>query len=251
MSKFIDKLERASTGGQPMGFRAAKAAAQKPRMLLVAAIAQVDIERLADFIAGADAGLLSVAKLSSGAKNLKRISQAVSDIPWGGWLKEVGREGIGKLAEAGADFVVFPVGNSLFEDKKLGKILEVEPSLEPALLKTIDDLPVDAVLIASEEDKKFLTWQHLMLFQRCASLLAKPLLVSVSPEVSAGELGALWEAGVSGVVVKAEPEGRITEIRRMLDKLPSPPPGKRRKAEPLLPRIGGETGIVSEEEEEE
>jgi hypothetical protein len=251
MSKFIDKLERVSAGGQPMGFRAGVAAAPKPRMLLVAVVAQVDIERLAAFIAGADAGLLSMAKLSSGAKSLKQISQAVSDIPWGGWLKEVGKEGIGKLAEAGADFVVFPAGNSLFEDKKLGKILEVEPSLEPGLLKTIDDLPVDAVLIASEEDKNFLTWQHLMLFQRCADLLAKPLLVSVPPEVSAGELGALWEAGVRGVVVKAEAEGKIGEIRRMLDKLPLPSPGKRKKDEPLLPRIGGEAGIVSEEEEEE
>jgi hypothetical protein len=250
MSKFIDKLERASTGGQPMGFRAAKAA-PKPRMLLVAAVAQVDIEGLADSVGGADAGLLSMAKLSSGAKSLKQISQAVSDIPWGGWLKGVGRGGVEKLAEAGADFVVFPAGNSLFEDKKLGKILEVEPSLEPGLLKTIDDLPVDAVLIASEEDKKFLTWQHLMLFQRCASLLAKPLLVSVPPEVSSSELGALWEAGVRVVVKAGELEGKIGKIRQMLDKLPAPSPGKRKKAEPLLPRIGGETGIVSEEEEEE
>ena len=52
------------------------------------------------------------------------------------------------------------------------------------------------------------------------------------------------------MVVKAEPEGKIGEIRQMLDRLPLPSPGKRRKAEPLLPRIGGETGIVSEEEEE-
>jgi len=255
MSKFIDKLKRVLHGGQPIGFRAA--AAPKPRMLLVAAIAQVDAERLADFVAGADAGLLSIAKLSSGTKALQQISQAVPDIPWGGWLKEVGREGMGQIVEAGGDFVVFPADKTslaMLEEEKLGKILEVESWLEPGLLKAIDDLPVDAVLIASEEDRQFLTWHHLMLFQRCANLLSKPLLVSVPPDVNAGELEALWKAGVGGVVVKTgagQPEGRIGEIRQMLDKLPLPSPGKRKKAEPLLPRIGGETGTVSEEEEEE
>jgi len=37
----------------------------------------------------------------------------------------------------------------------------------------------------------------------------------------------------------------------MLDKLPSPSVGKKTKAGPLLPRIGGGMGTVSEEEEEE
>ena len=235
-----------------MGFRAA-AAAPKPKMLLVASLAQADVDHLADYVAGADAGLLSIAKPSSGAKALKQVCQAVSDIPWGGWLKEVGKEGIGKLAEAGADFVVFPAaGTSLFEDEKLGKILEIEPSLDEGLLKAIDGLPLDAVLIAGKEDY-FLTWYHLMLFRRCAELLAKPLLVSVPPDVDARELQALWGAGVRGVVVEAgvdQPKGRLAELRQVIDKLPLASPLKRKKAEPLVPCMGGETGTVSEEEEE-
>ena len=253
MSKFIDKLERVSTGGQTMGFRAA--AAPKPRMLLVASRAQADVERLADYVAGADAGLLAIAKPSSGATILEKACQAVSDIPWGGWLKEVGEEGIGKLVEAGADFVVFPAaGTSLFEDEKLGKILEVEPSLDEGLLRAIDGLPLDAVLIAGEVGKDyFITWHHLMLFRRCAELLTQPLLVSVPPDVAARELQALWGAGVRGVVIEAggdQPKGRLAELRQVIDKLPLLSPLKRKKAEPLVPRIGGETGTVSEPEED-
>jgi hypothetical protein len=258
MSKFIDKLKRISQAElQPMGFRTVAPVPQKSRMLLVATLAQVDIDRLTDFVAGADAGLLSIAKLSSGAKTLKQIRQAMSDIPWGGWLKEVGREGIGQMVAAGCDFVVFPAANTslaLLQNEKLGKVLEVEPGLDPGLLKAIDDLPVDAVLLAAEEGDYFLTWHHLMLFQRCADLLTKPLLVSVPPEVVASELQALWEVGVGGVVVKAgvgQPEGRVAELRQMLDKLTLPPSGKRKKVEPLLPYSGGEPRIVSEEEEEE
>ncbi len=248
MSKLVDKLKQVSQGGQPMGFRAAVAAPPKTRMLLVAAVAQADAEHLAGIVAGADAGLLSMTKLSSGAKALQQASKAMPDIPWGGWLKEVGKEGIGKVA---ADFIVFTAERTLLamlDDKEPGKILEVEPSLEPSLLKAVDDLPVDGVFVTAG-DEPLLTWRDLILFQRCANILNKPLLVSVPPQVTAAELAALGEAGVRGVVVKAGTEGRMAEIRQMLDKLPSPSAGK--KVEPLLPRIGGETGVVSEEEEEE
>jgi hypothetical protein len=245
MSKFIDKLSLISQGGlKPMGFRAA-GVPPKPRLLLVAHMAGTGAKAT-----GADALLLSVPK--TGAKSPK--AKAAKDIPWGGWLSEVGKEGIRKVAEAGGDFVVFPAASAslaVLQEEKLGKILEVEPSLDPGLLKAIDDLPVDAVLITAEGGKDYLlTWRHLMLFQRAANILTKPLLAAVSPDVAASELQALWETGVSGVVVKAGTEGKLAKLRQVIDKLVLPSPGKRRKTEPLVPHIGGEMLVASEEEEE-
>jgi len=258
MSKLIDKLSWVSQVGlQPMGFRAAQSVSQKPRMTLIATLAQVDVDRLADWVAGADAGLLQIPKLSSGVKTLGEVCQAMPDIPWGGWLRDMDREGIGQVVEAGCDFVVFPAANTplaILQDDKVGKILEVEALLNEGLLKAVDDLAVDAVLIAGEHRKDyFLTWHHLMLFRRCVNLLTKPLLVSVPSNVAANELQALWEAGVGGVVVEAgvgQPVGRLTELHQMIDKLTFSSPGKQRKIEPLLPYIHGEADIVSEEEEE-
>lgn len=242
MSKFIDKLNSVSQGGlQPLGFRAA-GAKPKPRMLLVAHLAQ-DTAKPA--VAGADAVLLSIPK--AGAKFLKTLAKALPDIPWGGWLKEVSRQGIKQLGEAGADFIVFPQASAslaVLEEEKLGKIVEVEAALDAGLLKAVDDLPIDAVIIA--DDKTSLSWQDLMLFRRCANILTKPLLVVVSPDIAASELQALCEAGVGGVVAGA---GKLAGLRQAIDKLPSPKAGKRRRAEPLVPRIGG--GVVSEEEEDE
>ncbi|GAH64127.1 unnamed protein product, partial [marine sediment metagenome] len=189
---------------------------------------------------------------------LKQICKAMSDIPWGGWLRDIGREGIRQMVEAGCDFVVFPAANTslaILQNDEVGKILEVEALLNEGLLKAVDDLPIDAVLVAGEQEKDyFLTWHHLMLFRRCADLLTKPLLVSVPSDIAASELQALWEAGVGGVVVKAgveQPMGRLAELRQMIDKLTFPSPGKRRKVEPLLPYIRGEAESLSEEEEEE
>jgi hypothetical protein len=233
MSKFIDKLNSIASGGlAPLGFRAA-GAKPKPRMALVAHAAAAKA-------GGADAVLVSVPKAT---KSLKRPK---SDIPWGGWLKEVSREGVKRLGEGGADFVVFPAASvsSAILEEELGKVVEVEATLDAGLLKAVDDLPVDAVLIAGE--KPSLTWHDLMLFRRGANILTKPLMVVVSPDITASELQALCEAGVAGVVAG----GKIEKLRPMIDKLTAPKAGKRR-AEPLLPRISGGAGAVSEEEEEE
>ena len=255
MSKFINELKRVSQVGlQPMGFKAAQAVPSKPRILLVATMAEVNIEHLADYATGADAGLLQIPKIGSAAKTIKKICQA-SNMPWGGWLKGISGGGAKSVVEAGCDFVVFPSDMTLAILKNdVGKILEVGPSLDEGLLKAVNDLPVDAVLIGAEPEPGYrLTWRHLMLFRRCADLLAKPLLASVPLEVTADELQALWEAGVVGVVVapSEQPQGRIAELRQIIDKLTFPSPGKRKKVAPLLPYIGGERETAAEEEEEE
>lgn len=250
MSKFINELKLVSQlGPPPMGFRAAPLPT-KPRMLLVATVAEANIEALADYVSGADAGLVPILKSSSAAKTMHKVSQAVPGIPWGGWLKDISGEGA--LAEAGCDFIVFPAETPLatLQDSEVGKILEVGASLNEGLIKTIDELPVDGVLISREPEKeKVLTWQHLMFFRRCAELVTKPLLASVPPSVSSSELQALWAAGVVGVVVETPPQGRIAELRQIIDRLVFPLPS-RRKAEPLIPHIAAETGTVPEEEEE-
>jgi len=258
MSKFIDKLNQVSRAvPQPVGFRTMQPVSPKPKILLVASLAQANVEDLADYVAGADAGLLHISELGSGAKTLQKISRVVPDIPWGGWLKG-GRGEIKRMVKIGSDFVVFPAANTslaLFQDDEVGKILEVESSLSEGLLRAADKLSVNAVLIASEQGEGyFLTWRHLMLFKHFAILLTKPLLASVPANVTANELQAIWGAGVNGVVVEVDvgqPAGRLQELRRIIDKLVFPSPRKPGKAEALLPYIERETSVETGEEVEE
>lgn len=221
-----------------MGFRAG-GAKPRPRMLLVAHIVGVGAKAS---IAGADAALLSIPKTGLP----KTLAKAFSDIPWGGWLEEVTGPAVKQLVKGGADFIVFPaasVSKAVLEED-LGKIVEVEAALDAGLLRAMDDLPINGVLIAGE--KPSLTWQDLMLFRRGVNILSKPLLVAVSPEISSSELQALCEAGVAGVVVGE----RWAELRQMIDKMPSPKAGRRR-AVALVPRIVDDVKAVAEEEEEE
>ena len=259
MSRFIDKLNQVMQAvPQPVGFRTTQSVSPKPKMLLVAGLVQANVDDLADYVAGADAGLLLMSELDSGVKSLQKISQVVSGIPWGVWLRDIDRGGIKQIVKVGCDFVVFPAANTslaMLQGDEGGKILQVEASVGEGLLRTVDDLPVDAVLIDGEqEEQHFLTWHDLMIFRHFTALLTKPLLVCIPSNVTANELKALGEAGVSGVIVEVgvgQPAERINELRQTIDKLTFPLQRRRRKAGVLLPYISGEAGVVTEEEEEE
>ncbi len=259
MSTLMDKLKRESQAvSSPMGFRATPAAVSKPKMLLIASLAQADLDSVADHMAGADAGLLDVSKSGSGAEVIREVLTAAPDIPWGGRLKDGDEEEITQIVNAGCDFVVFPASSTawaILQREKVGKILEVAVSLDEGLLRAIDKLSVDAVLLGGEqEERRTLTWHQLMQFQRCADLFTKPLLASVPSNVTASGLQALWVAGVDGVVVEVgagQPAGKLMELRLALDKATLPSPRKRGPAAGLVAHLGGTVGSVSAEPEEE
>ena len=239
-----------------MGFRAARPVS-KPRMLLVASLPQAGAGNLAELVAGADAGLISITKPGSGARVLKEMGQVVPGIPWGGWLDSTSREGIKKIRAAGGDFVVFPAAKmslAILEEERVGKVLAVEALLDEGLLRTINELPADAIFITGLGQGGPLTWHHLMLFRRFTDLLTKPVLVPVPVSIAASELQVLWEVGVDGVVVEVAPEqpaGRLKKLRQMIDGLTLPSKRKWMKTRALLPGVRGEASPVAEEEEEE
>ena len=254
MSRFIDELNRvAKAAPQPMGFKAAPLVPEEPRIQLVAGLAQTaDVNRLAD---GADAVLLRLSKATLTAKALQNIAAALPETPWGVWTEDTGDKKLEALDAAGGDFAVFPTTcqfSAATPDDKAGRILQVESSLSEGLLRAVNDLPVDAVLADITYEADSIAWHHLMHFQRLANLLAKPLLTTVPPSVTADELKTLWEAGVDGVVVTVgagQPAGRLRELRQSIGELKFPPSRKRGKSEALLPHLGGKASTVTEDEE--
>ena len=257
MSKFVDTLKRLSQAAPaPMGFLPSRPSPSRLRIQLLAVVAPENLDHAADFAAGADAILLPVARQSPSTKRLAQLTDTVTGVPWGGWLKG-GHAGVPELVKAGCDFIIFPASHTpltVASDGGSGKILEVEASLNEGLLRAINNLPADAVFVTNDltEDDS-LTWQHLLLFQRFASLLTKPLLVPVPYGVGAEELKALWEAGVDCVVMETEgmPPDRLKELRKIIDSLAFPSHSRREKMEPMLPRFGSEPRQVTAEEEEE
>ena len=262
MSELIDKLNQVlQSAPQAMGFRTAKPVSSKPKMVLIARLTEADADNLADYVAGADGVLLYISQGPT-AKTLKKVSHAMSEIPWGWWLDGGSQGKIKQIVKAGCDFIAFPAAGTspaIPRDNKLGRILQVDASISEGLLRTASDLPVDAVLVAGEQEAEHpLTWHHLMLFRRFASLLTKPLLVSIPSNTTPEELQAIWDTGVNGVITEIEagqPPGRLNELRQAIDKLTPRSSRKEGKLEALLPHVTKETepaaDIEIEEEDEE
>ena len=255
MSNFIDKLKQASQlAVRPMGFRAAQRI-PGPRLMLIARLSQYMADTLDELVAGADAGLLTIAG-TSGAKKLGEAVQSMPGIPWGVWADTISRQGIKQLEKAGGDFLVYSAGKmplSVLGDEKLGRILAIEPEDKESLVSTINELPVDAVLVNSPAEGD-LTWHDLMLARRFAGLLAKPVLFSAPGDISQSELQLLWDMGIDGLVVTVtpgQPADGLKELRQTIDRLTPPSKSKRLKSRALVPSVPAELGPVSEGEEEE
>lgn len=254
-SKLVDKLKQLSRGAtSTMGFRPASGLPQSPQILLIAGLTEVSAEAAKTLIgSGIDAGLLHGGSFET--KSLKKLVSAFGDIPLGVTLSEGSSESIAKIVDSGCDFVVFspraPAG--ILDAEGIGKILEVKPNLEPGLARAIDDLAlsVDGVLIAEDEEKPYLTIEQLLVCQRFAALLDKPLLMPLSSSVSAEQIHSLWRVGVDGVVIFAERFEVFSELRKAVSNLPRRAKPRATKTAAVLPRVVGEIGSEAGEEEEE
>ena len=252
MSKFAEKLQRIYRGSAPaLGFRKSDEAESQP-LLIIASLTKTGAgEANALVAAGIDAGIISAKGLS--AKSFGELTKAVGDVPLGFSLESTEKEAIDKSIDLGCDFVVFGLKTPLEAVNKdgLGRVLKIEPTLEPGLVRAINALPlsIDGVLITGDEPA--ITIERLLIYQRFTELLNKPLLVNLSSAVTSDELRSLFEAGVNGLVLpeilSADVFANLKKSAGSLSRIAK----RKTRAAALLPRVSGELEAEVEEEEEE
>jgi hypothetical protein len=256
MSRLIEKLNRVcQPPPQPMGFMSARPTSEKPRLQLVVEFNHPIPENIADFIKTADAVIFRLTAQDE-SKPIEDLCRSVDNIPCGIWPEKTSAETLSKLAAAGNDFLVFDTAAALavsFPKNKVGKILEIDPLLEDSLLRTVDDLMIDAVTLSDKNKSVSLTWNRLMQYRRIAMMQNKPLLVSVSTDITGDELQALWDAGVSGIILEAGTGNadKLVNIRQEMDKLTFSIERRRGKVKALVPHISFAEPEHEEEEEED
>jgi hypothetical protein len=229
MSKFIDRLKQVfQPRPTPMGFRPINVEDTRPKIQLVAHLHNLPHDQVENLTA-ADA------IVATEAKSFK------SDILHGLWSAEGTFEEVDKAIEMGADFTIIPPNGILLpSDKQIGKILQINSSISDVLLRTVNDLPINAVLIQEDnETDGSITWQKLMLFRRFASMLTKPVLAPIPTTVTAAELQMVWETGLSGLIVNIKSTSDIEalgNLRKIISELKYPLPKKQDRPTPILPQ---------------
>jgi len=248
MSRFLDKLERIWAGkAQPIGFGPQTAKAKSPAMAIVTRLSpgEPDMAALSGE-EGADALLVSIDDLERGAETLSRVSQVAGDIPLGVSVKVVTKDDVEQLIELGCDFLLFnanEVPAAILSETRIGKVMEVDPSLSDSLARTIARLPIDAVFFSAEQQP--LSVRQLMDYARLASLVGKPSLVALPAALRSEDIEGLWQAGVRGLVLTLERQ-ELSQVREMIQALPPTKKRAEKGMDVLLPAVEW----PSEEEQE-
>jgi hypothetical protein len=249
MSRFADKLKDALQVNPPaMGFFRSAQVAAKPKMLLLAWVGLDDVEKAPSMLEAADAAVLVSSKAPT-AKTLKAIVKSSGETPMGVWVED--GAGLKLFDSAGIDFAVFAPEKmplAAIDAEKPGRVVGIPFDIEDSLVRTVNELMVDAVIINSPGTP--LTFQDLMRFRRLGEWVSKPLLAVVPAALSGGEIKALWDAGIDALVVSLTVENQtaFTELCSTLDGLTLPAKRKWMKARAIVPVIKQEENAPAEEE---
>ncbi|MDE2861152.1 MAG: hypothetical protein OYI31_00140 [Chloroflexota bacterium] len=237
MSKLIDRLEKVGTvAPAPMGFAAGRAAERAPALLMLALSGAKDA---ASTGLQADGCIISAAKATK--PQLKAAKQAMGDQLWGLWPGTANGVSLDQIKEQGGDFVVFSSVDTpaeLLADEELGRLIVIPIEFPEELGHSLEDFPVDAVVVAGLEDASPLSVKALMQVRAVRDLVAKPLLLLRAKPLNRGELVVLQDVGIQGLVVDC---AKVAEedASRMAEDIKGLPPRRQKRdhAGALLPRV--------------
>jgi hypothetical protein len=254
MSRFIEKLKQASLSEPPpLGFRTVQKST-KPRLLIIASADKPDASFLADITDSADAFLFNAQKAIE-LKAVEKAAKSFKNFPCG--CRVSGNLNI-DFEKTTLDFVIFGNGfpaPALLKSEKTGRIIAAEDTLTGEMIRILDAMPQDAVFLDDKSEEKLsLTWQKLSVYKRFSVLSTKPLLISVPANLSADELQAIWDMGVSALIVKvtdSESTESFKELRKTVEMLVPPSKRKRDKSRALIPHIQSEAPVVIDDDGEE
>jgi hypothetical protein len=254
MSKLSECIRRAlRVDSPPIGFGAA-ARVSNPSLLLTAFLPSLSPEAAKEAIArGADTCLVAASDAKD--REVMEVVEALGEAPAGLYLRRMDGETAAHLAELGIDYAAFDPETALATtllESKLGHVLSLESDLADVYLRTLEALPLDAILL--RHWKGPLTVRQQMELQRISGLARKPLILPVPPQVTAAELQMLREAAVIAVAVEGDNKAAfetLASLRKVIDELPSRRRRREEHGEAILPHIAEAAATASEEGEEE
>ena len=251
MSKLIDRLEKVGTvAPAPMGFAASRAQERTPALLMLALSVAKDA---ASTDPNSDACIISAAKATK--PQLKAARDAMGERLWGLWPATAAGVSLDDIKKQGGDFVVFSNVDTpaeLLADEELGRLIVIPVEFPEELGHSLEDFPVDAVVISGLEDATPLSVKALMQVRAVRDLVSKPLLLLRASPLNRGELVVLQDVGLQGVVVDAA-KVSAEDSSRMTEEIKNLPPRRQKRdhAGALLPRVSSGSPAPHQHDEDD
>ncbi len=250
MSKLIERLEKVDAAATPpLGFGASRTQA-KPASMLLIALAGAEPSDAAQKL---QADLCILSAPSVGEAEVKAAKNALGDVLWGAWPDVLSRESLDGLKEQGGDFFIFSETDTPAEalaEEELGRLIAIPSDFPEELGRSLEELPVDAVLLTGLEDAAPLSVKNLMQVRSIRDLISKPLLLLRSRPLSQGELTVLQDTGVQAIVLDSRPMATedALQLKEAIDTLP-PRKTKRDQPAPIVPRLASRQADHQHEED--
>ena len=260
MSKLLEKLERLSEGrAQPMGFEAARTREKPSKMLIVANVPVGNTELTNTMITeNVDALLFSTENWKKEKSAVTQASKALKEVPWGVALSSATKDEIGQLIKMKCDFVILKPEKtpaSILKEEDIGKVLQIDPSLEEKLVRTIGRLSINAVLLSPASGNEYpLTVHQIMVYEHLVGGTGKHILAAMPTDMPTDDLENLWNLGTRGIVVDITDKNsveRLSQIKEAIDKLPTTKKKTSDKFSALLPRAAGESAPIESDEDDD
>lgn len=241
MSKLADAMARATRREvRPIGFAAGNRQRHATMLVLARAAGPADAAAAAE--QGADALIRGTA-----ASGTDKTGDGAF---WGSEAAVKDRAGAAAARQAGADFLVFDdesTAASVLLEEELGFVMRAGLDASDTFLRTVEGLPLDALLVPSLDGP--LTVRRTLDLRRVAGLARKALLMPVPAEIDPGDLEALRDCGVIGVI--GDGPAAVAALRARVDGLPARREQKERRAVSIAPVMGGSRVAVEEPPDED
>ncbi len=276
--KLVDKLRQIARGPvAPIGFGRA-AEVKIPALSLIVSLARNDPDLAKAAIAGgADAVLLHLNQemrevgvtfgdLGAERQAMQTVASAVGDTPWGVDLGDRGLLSDGDLQaliDLGADFVSADAGSApaaLLLVESIGRIVSLSRDLSPYLLRTVNELSVDAVELSplDRSDAGGLSVLDVMKYRQFADLMRHPAIASSQGWLKPADVRVLREVGFQGLLLDVVTAGadsgaieRTTGAFHQAIDQAGGPLARRQAAGVIVPRVSPRTPVPEIETPEE
>ena len=238
MSKLLERLEQVNKGPvRVLGFAPRREAEPLPTMALLAWANGAKKQNLSKVSSHTDALVLPLSALESSTSESVPPEGSIWGIAFDkadGNLVEIARE-------KGGDFVAFNLDGALVDylnEGDVARVLRIPADLDESLMRGLEDLPVDVILLKRPEPQGPLSLTHLLAISNVRSAMSRYMLLEWDAGLTSYELEQLSDMGIDGIVVNLDKMSTtaIGKLKENIDKLPPRKARNEQKLGPTLPR---------------
>ncbi|MDA1258261.1 MAG: hypothetical protein O3C10_10555 [Chloroflexi bacterium] len=227
MTDRFDALGRGNPA--PMGFATRAPAAAPPSMLLIGTAPAANVGMYAD-VKGVDAILLTGAdKLAVDTGPLSALKGKL----WGASVGDIDFEGLGRLQDAGCDFIVPSAGDpsaAIMRDDDMSRGFEVDTSLSEDLARALDLMPIDFLVLTPPPGIWPLKLSGLIKLEGTISLIGRHFAIRMEQPPTADQLEIVRDLPVDALLIDLA-SSSADDLKRYRELINAMPPRK--------PRAGG------------